>query len=107
MTSAGRGEWTAAAASAHDRRARRAGGGATADPGDRAGAGHPPAGCRVAETDHQPKGRFAAVEVIVRQGLPAQLACRVLTVSEIRILRPVPGACCIAARTASAAFAPR
>ena len=36
----------------------------------------------VAEGDHKPKSRFAAVEVMARRGLPVQLACRVLEVSE-------------------------
>ena len=45
-------------------------------------AGHPSQGCGAAEGEHKPKRRFAAVEVIVEQGLPAQLTCRVLNVSE-------------------------
>ena len=37
---------------------------------------------RAAERDHKPNRRLAAVEVIAAHGLPVQLACRVLNVSE-------------------------
>jgi putative transposase len=43
---------------------------------------HPSQGGRAPERDHKPKRRFAAVEVIAAHGLPVQLACRVLSVSE-------------------------
>ena len=56
--------------------------GAATHPRARNGAGDSPKGGRVAGGEHKPKSRFAAVEVIVQQGLPAQLTCRVLKVSE-------------------------
>ena len=55
---------------------------AAAHPGARSRARHPSEGGRVVERDHKPKRRFAAVEVIAADGLPVQLACRVLNVSE-------------------------
>ena len=82
-------DWRRQEPDRHGRRARTHNGGtggvggcAAAHPRARAGAGHPSRRSRAAERDHQPKSRYAAVEVIVRQGLPAQLACRVLAAAE-------------------------
>ena len=46
------------------------------------GGGDPPASDRAAGGARRPKSRFAAIAVMAAEGLPVQLACRVLQVSE-------------------------
>ena len=62
-------------------RAGGAAGGAAADPGARDRAGGASAGGRAVEGVGAPKRRFEAISVMAGEGLPVEVACRVLGVS--------------------------
>ena len=73
--------------------ARGAAGGAAADPGARDRAGGAPSRRRAAEGVGAPKRRFEAIAVIAGEGLPVEVACRVLERLVRRLLRlAVPAA---------------